>query len=128
MSTAEGRFAEHDAIDEGLRAWTSARSSQEVTMTLQMFGVPSAPMYIARDQLRDPHFQARGYGQWIDQQGLGWMAFEGPAFMMSHAARLPIFQAPLIGEHTREIASELLGLGKEEIEDLISGGILEVTD
>ncbi len=128
MSTADGRFAEHDAIDEGLRAWTSARSSQEVTMTLQMFGVPSAPMYIARDQLRDPHFQARGYGQWIDQQGLGWMAFEGPAFKMSHAARLPTFQAPLIGEHTREIASELLGLGKEEIEDLISGGILEVTD
>jgi crotonobetainyl-CoA:carnitine CoA-transferase CaiB-like acyl-CoA transferase len=124
----EGRFEAHDVIDEKLREWTKSQSAQAVTATLQMFGVPSAPMYTAREQLRDPHFQARGYGHWIDQQGVGWMAFEGPAFRMSGASRTAIFQAPLIGEHTREIVSELLGLSEAEIEGLISKGILEVTE
>ena len=127
-SSLEGRVDAHDEIDERLREWTRTQSAQTVTSTLQMFGVPAAPMYTAREQLRDPHFQARGYGHWVDQQGLGWMSFEGPAFRASRASRLPIFQAPLIGEHTREIASTLLGLDENEIDRLISKGILEVTE
>ncbi|MFP6656221.1 MAG: CoA transferase [Myxococcota bacterium] len=127
-AAAEGRFAAHDEIDEGLREWTRTQSAQALTATLQMFGVPAAPMYMARDQMRDPHFQSRGYGPWLDQQGLGWMAFEGPAFRASGIAKPPMSQAPLLGEHTREIAATLLGLDDTEIERLISDGILEITD
>ncbi len=128
FAEAAGRFAAQDEIDEQLRNWTSTQSAQIVTTTLQMFGVPAAPMYTAREQLRDPHFQARGYGRWLDQQGVGWMAFEGPAFKASGAARAETVQAPLVGEHTREIASDLLGLSSNEIDELISKGILEVTE
>lgn len=127
LMTAEGRRTAHDEIDERLREWTAGQSAQIVTTTLQMFGVPAAPMYGAREQLHDPHFQARGYGHWVEQQGLGWMAFEGPAFRASGSARVPITQAPLIGEHTREIAADLLGLSDSEIDGLISDGVLEVT-
>lgn len=126
-STAEGRQAAHDAIDERLSEWTGAQSARALTATLQMFQVPSAPMFTARDQLHDPHFQARGYGRWIDQQGIGWMAFEGPAFRASGMPDVRISQAPLIGEHTREIARELLGLAESEIDELIAEGILEIT-
>lgn len=127
-SLAAGRLDAQDQIEERLRDWTRTQSAQAVTSTLQMFGVPAAPMYTAREQLRDPHFQARGYGHWLDQQGLGWMALEGPAFKATGASRSATFQAPLIGEHTREIASVLLGLSEDEIEGLISKGILEVTE
>ncbi len=34
-------------------------------------------------------------------------------------------QAPWIGEHTREIASELLGLSAPEIDRLVAEGVLE---
>ena len=93
-----------------------------------MFKVPAAPMYLAVDQLRDPHFQARGYPRWLEQQGLGWMAFEGPAFRASGMKDVRITQAPLVGEHTREIAREMLGLSPAEIEDRITAGTLEVTE
>ena len=63
-----------------------------------------------------------------DQQGLGWMAYEGPAFIASGMERAPIIQAPLIGEHTREISRQLLGQSEEEIERMISAGVLEVTE
>ena len=127
-STLEGRVAAHDEIDGMLREWTSSQTTQALTATLQMFKIPAAPMFAARDQMRDPHFQARGYGRWVDQQGLGWIAFEGPAFRASGMDDVAIWQAPLIGEHTRDIARELLELDASEIEEKIADGILEITE
>jgi crotonobetainyl-CoA:carnitine CoA-transferase CaiB-like acyl-CoA transferase len=126
--TAAARHAAHDAIDESLREWTLGQSKSAVTATLQMFGVPAAPMYLAVDQMKDPHFQSRGYPRWLEQQGLGWMAFEGPAFRASGMLDVHVTQAPLVGEHTREIARDLLGLAPAEIEDRIAAGTLEVTE
>ncbi len=124
-ATAAGRAADHDAIDAKLAEWTRARSTKTVTSTLQMFKVPSAPMYTARDQLHDPHFQARGYPRWIEQQVAGWMAMEGPCFQASGMSDVQLFQAPLVGEHTREIAREILGLSEQEIEAQLAAEVLE---
>jgi len=128
LASAEGRAAAHDEIDAKLILWTKTMSKRTVTATLQMFGVPSAPMYTASDQLADPHFQARGYPRWLDQQGLGWMAFEGPAFRTSGMQDINVFEAPLIGEHTRDIARDLMGLDESTIQKHISSGALEVTE
>jgi crotonobetainyl-CoA:carnitine CoA-transferase CaiB-like acyl-CoA transferase len=127
LDTAAGRHAAHDAIDARIREWTAGQTKMGVTATLQMFEVPAAPMYGGNDQMRDPHFQARGYPRWLDQQGLGWMGFEGPAFHATGMQDILFSQAPLIGEHTREIAHDLLGLDASEIEKWISAGTLEVT-
>ncbi|MBJ21318.1 MAG: CoA transferase [bacterium] len=127
-STTEGRFAAHDEIDQKLIEWTRSTAKRTVTATLQMFGVPAAPMYTASDQLADPHFQVRGFPRWVDQQGLGWMAFEGPAFHTTGMQDITLFEAPLIGEHTREIASGVMDLDEKAIEELIAEGILEVTE
>lgn len=127
-STLKGRVAAHDEIDERLREWTSSQSTQALAATLQMFKIPAAPMFTGRDQLHDPHFQARGYGRWVEQQGLGWIAFEGPAFHASGMEDVSIWQAPLIGEHTREIARERLGLDASEVERKIAEGFLEITE
>src|SRR5262245_14891585 len=126
LRAAAGRRAAHDEIDAKLGEWTSARSRVDVTATLQMFRVPVAPMYTGTDQASDPHFQARGYPRWVDQQDLGWIAFEGPCFRASAMSEVRIFQAPRVGEHTREIARELLGLSEREIEELVAAGTLEV--
>jgi crotonobetainyl-CoA:carnitine CoA-transferase CaiB-like acyl-CoA transferase len=39
---------------------------------------------------------------------------------------IQLFQAPRLGEHTREICRDLLGLPAAEIERLIADGALEV--
>jgi len=124
----DGRRAAQDEIDERIREWTRSQTKQTLTATLQMFKVPAAPMYVAREQMQDPHFQARGYARWLEQQGLGWMAFEGPCFRASGMSDIHLEQAPRVGEHTREIARDLLGLAPDEIEARIAEGILEVTE
>jgi crotonobetainyl-CoA:carnitine CoA-transferase CaiB-like acyl-CoA transferase len=126
LASVSGRRAAHDELDAKLAEWTAARTRVDVTATLQMFRVPVAPMFTGSDQAADPHFQARGYLRWIDQQDLGWICLEGPSFHASGMAELRIFQAPLLGEHTREVCRELLDLSDAEIEKLVAAGTLEV--
>lgn len=125
---AEGRFAGHDAIDEQISEWTKFQAPRALAVTLQVFGVPAAPMLTARDQMRDVHYQARGDIHWIDQPGVGWIAFDGYSFRASGMATREIKPAPWLGEHTRAIAQEMLGLSAEDIDAKIEAGILEVTE
>ena len=124
--TASGRFAAQGEIEAKLAEWTRKQTRADAVASLQMFGVPTAPVFTSTDQALDPHYQARGYLQWREQQDLGWMAFEGPCFYASGMSEVDIRHAPLLGEHTREIARELLGVADEEIEKLVAAGALEV--
>jgi crotonobetainyl-CoA:carnitine CoA-transferase CaiB-like acyl-CoA transferase len=126
LESVGGRRAAQDELDAKLAEWTRARSRVDVVATLQMFRVPAAPMFTGSDQAADPHFQARGYPRWIEQQDLGWIGLEGPCFRASGMPDVRIFQAPLLGQHTREICRELLGLADPEIEKLVAAGTLEV--
>jgi crotonobetainyl-CoA:carnitine CoA-transferase CaiB-like acyl-CoA transferase len=126
LRRAEGRFARHDAIDAQLSEWTRALDKYEVTRRLQAVGVPAAPMLTATGMLDDPHYKARGFERPIDQQDLGRISMEGPAFRATGMSDVRIFQAPRLGEHTREICRELLGMDDAEIERLVAEGALEV--
>jgi crotonobetainyl-CoA:carnitine CoA-transferase CaiB-like acyl-CoA transferase len=126
LASAPARFAAHDAIDAQLSAWTRERNKNEVAATLQQHGVPCGPVFTGTDQLEDPHFLARNYPRWIEQQDAGKMAFEGPAFRASGTADIFLTQAPRLGEHTREICRDLLKLDDATIDRLIADGALEV--
>jgi crotonobetainyl-CoA:carnitine CoA-transferase CaiB-like acyl-CoA transferase len=125
FDTAAGRLARQDALDAELERWTSARSKAEAAAELQRHGVPCGPMLTGTEQLDDPHFSARGYPRWLEQQDLGRMAFEGPCFRGSGMLDADIRQAPRVGEHTREICRNLLGMADAEVERLIGAGALE---
>lgn len=124
-ATAEGRRAAAATIDERLAEWTGAHSPRDVMEALQAHGVPAGMLQHGLHQLEDPHLAARGYLREVDQPDCGSLVFEGPAF---HGSDLPepiIRPAPGLGEHTRELAAERLGLSLTEIEDLVAKGILE---
>lgn len=119
-----GRMAAHDAIDERISAWTAGRLDRDVMEILQAHAVPAGMMMYISDQPADPHLAARGYILEIDQPGLGPILLEGPAF---HATRLPgpiTFPAPLLGQHTRQIAREVLGYADDRIDALLASGVL----
>jgi crotonobetainyl-CoA:carnitine CoA-transferase CaiB-like acyl-CoA transferase len=127
LQKAAGRFAAHDAIDAQLSAWTRTLDKYDVTRKLQDAGVPAAPMLTASGMLDDPHYKSRGFERPIQQQDLGYIAMEGPAFRASGMSDVQIFQAPRVGEHTREICRTLLDMPEDEIERLIADGALEVS-
>ncbi len=127
LASAEGRHLHHDEIDRHLGEWTAARPDREVMETLQAHGVPAGMMSYASDLPGDPHMRARGYLAGLDQPGVGPMIVEGPAFRCDSMAGPRITPAPWLGEHTREVAGEVLGLEPSRVEELIAAGVLETT-
>lgn len=124
--TVDGRIAGAGAIDDHLSAWTATLDRAEVVSILQAAGVPCGPMLTGTDMLDDPHLIARGWTLAIDQPGVGPMRLEGPAWVAPAMAGPVTFPAPGLGEHTRAIAAELLGLDDAEVDQLIADAILEI--
>jgi crotonobetainyl-CoA:carnitine CoA-transferase CaiB-like acyl-CoA transferase len=125
-AAAAGRIADSAAIDRHLTEWTATRDRAEVVDILQAAGVPCGPMITGTDMLDDPQLESRGWTLDIDQPGVGPMKLEGPAWLSSAMAGPITFPAPGLGQHTREIAAELLGLDDDEIDALVAAGVLEV--
>jgi crotonobetainyl-CoA:carnitine CoA-transferase CaiB-like acyl-CoA transferase len=125
LDSAKGRLARQDALDAALSEWTRARKKYDAAAELQRHGVPCGPMLTSTDQLDDPHFAARGYARWTDQQDIGKISMEGPCFQATGMTDADIRQAPRLAEHTREICRDVLGMADAEIERLIAAGALE---
>ena len=53
------------------------------------------------------------------------MLLEGPTFLGTDLPEVVVTQAPWLGEHTREIASRVLGLSDAETQTLIDEEVLE---
>jgi crotonobetainyl-CoA:carnitine CoA-transferase CaiB-like acyl-CoA transferase len=125
FATATSRRAHRDEIDRGVATWTTTLDASAVFAIVQAVGVPAGIVTNGGHLLGDPQLAHRGYAKVVDQQGVGTMMMEGPAF---HGTDIPepiVTQAPWIGEHTREIARDLLGLSAPEIEQLVADGVLE---
>ncbi len=125
FASAAGRQAAQDALDEALSAWTRTLPKAELAALLQRHGVPCGPMLTGSEQLSDAHYSAWGYARFVEQPGLGRMALEGPAFRATGMSDVDVRPAPELGQHTREIARELLGMSDAQIDALIASGALE---
>jgi crotonobetainyl-CoA:carnitine CoA-transferase CaiB-like acyl-CoA transferase len=126
LATATGRAAAHDDIDRYLSEWTAGRDDKQVMQTLQDHGVPAGYMMYMSDQPVDPHFAARGYVLEMAQPVLGDILVEGPAF---HATRLPApitRPAPLLGEHTLDVWTDVLGRSLADAQPFADRGVLVV--
>jgi crotonobetainyl-CoA:carnitine CoA-transferase CaiB-like acyl-CoA transferase len=86
-------------------------------------------MLAALDTLTNEHFVAKGFAIEVPQTGnvVDKILLDGPGFTGSKMAPPVITPAPKIGEHTREVCRDLLGMSEDEIERLVQAVVLEVT-
>lgn len=126
LATAAGRLAAVDRIDAELGRWTSERDRMAVVDELQAAQVPCGAMLNGDDLLDDPHLAARGWNVRVDQPGIGVIDLEGPAWVAPDMAGPITYPAPGLGQHTREIARDVLGLDDAQVAALIADGALEI--
>ena len=126
-ANSSGRLEHRNELNEGVSSWTAELSSQEVMTQCQQAGVPAGAMFTVLDQMDDPHYKARGFMVDVEQQELGPVLMEGPAFTGSDMPHPDIRQAPMLGQHTIEICAELLDMSAAEIEQLVSEEVLELS-
>jgi crotonobetainyl-CoA:carnitine CoA-transferase CaiB-like acyl-CoA transferase len=124
--TAAGRHAAADELDRHLGTWTATLSSREVMDTLQRSNVPAAAVLGPADLLGDPHLQARDFIQVILQPGFDPILVEGDCHTAEHLPTKPAGPAPRQGQHTSQIATELLGLTDDQVDNFVRTGVLQI--
>ena len=125
FAALEGRKANEAELEANLNAWTGDRDAYDLMHRLQAAGVPAAVVQSARELLDyDEHIKARGYYVYLDHAETGRAAYDGPPFVLSKTPGVLRWPAPLLGEHTEKVCKEILGLGDEEITELLIAGAL----
>jgi benzylsuccinate CoA-transferase BbsF subunit len=123
FATAEARRAHEDELDALITVWTRERSPTEATEVLQAAGVPAGPV-LRPDQLHDdPQLRSRDFMVETDHPTGGRRRHPGVPWRASGLA--PQYRpAPLLGEHTHEVLTGLLGLSEEEYAELDAAEVL----
>ncbi len=117
LDTEAGRYEARDAIGALLARWCASRSLDEIRRAFAGTGVLwghfQELLQLVRDDPRcseaNPLFAA------VDQPGIGRYLIPGLPLDFAAAPRLPPSPAPVLGEHTDIVLSEVLGLSSTEI-------------
>ncbi|MFT5509045.1 MAG: crotonobetainyl-CoA:carnitine CoA-transferase CaiB-like acyl-CoA transferase [Hyphomicrobiaceae bacterium] len=124
FSTAAGRNENELAITEIVEAWTMSHGIKELEIMLEDASVPAARIYYMNDIFEDPHFQARGMLQEVADPDLGTVTLAGVVPKLSRTAGSFSSAGQQIGQHSREILDQELGLSDEEITELATAGVV----
>jgi crotonobetainyl-CoA:carnitine CoA-transferase CaiB-like acyl-CoA transferase len=117
--SAGGRRRAHDAIDGALGAWAATVDVHTAVELLLGHGVPAAPVVDGLTLLANPQLQFRGYFESIDSPLLGRHHVRSLPFRFSSRTEPWIRRpAPTLGEHTREVLAEYLGLDDTALDRL----------
>jgi benzylsuccinate CoA-transferase BbsF subunit len=124
--STEARVADAAALDALVAAATRDRDPYELMRALQEEGVPAGVLQNAADLVeRDPQLALRGHWLRLDHPEMGPALNSAPPFRFSRTPVFPTRAAPLLGEHTGEIARDILGLADDEIAALAAEGVLK---
>jgi crotonobetainyl-CoA:carnitine CoA-transferase CaiB-like acyl-CoA transferase len=115
----------HEAeIDAAISAWTQQHPFDEVLTALEAADVPAGPIYSIADQVRDPHFQARGLFERVTLADGDTVLLPRLAPQLSDTPGETRWPGPAVGAHNREVYGELLGIDDAELARLRAAGII----
>ena len=120
--SAEARWQHKGEVDALVEGWTSKRSKHDAMKILAGAGVPCGACLDTGEVLNDPHLRARDMIVEVDHPVRGRYVTAGNPVKLS-ASPTRISAAPLLGQHRREILTEL-GYGEADIAALEAEGAI----
>lgn len=97
--------------------WLLARTTTEAWDAAQRNRVLSGPIYNMEQVLADPHFEARGFWQTIEDPETGPLLYPGLPFHSVGGEKKPSPRAPRLGEHTQEVLYAI-GYSESDVKQL----------
>jgi CoA:oxalate CoA-transferase len=86
-------------------------------------GLPCAPVYHLDETVADPHLAARGMFIEVEHPRAGTVKVPNFPIKFSETPGVVESAAPLLGEHSREVLTGILGVSEERFEELVRGGV-----
>lgn len=123
FDTMYQRMNNADRIDSALADILASMPRTDIVKSLAELGVPAGPVNNARDMLSDPHLQEREFWQPVQHKVIGELPMSHLPFRLNRGQRPTMTPPPLLGEHTHEVATSLLGLTEDEYHRLVDDGL-----
>ncbi|MBM2827057.1 MAG: yfdE 2, partial [Dehalococcoidia bacterium] len=120
----EARTSNVKLVTETLNNILSANTTEHWLSLLQAAEVPCSRVNSIADVMNDPHLRFRNMLVDVEHPEMGCQTIPGTpikAIGLDDSITKP---APRLGEHTDSVLKELLGLGEEEINQLIVEGVV----
>ena len=107
-----------EEIDSVIEDWTTKNTKQEAMSVLGDAGIPCGAVLNARDIYNNEHLQQRDMIVDIEHPDRGEFQVLGCPIKLSDSVA-EITSPPLLGQHTKEILSEVLGYTEDRIKSVI---------
>ncbi len=122
------RAQNRDFLDPIIDEWFAGLTRHEAVERLNDAGVPTGPVHTAEDVFACPQVEARGMLMEVHDRDVGDYRFARTPPHLSAAPLLPSKPAPDLGQHTCSILSDLLGYDAQQIDELVTEGVVGVVD
>jgi benzylsuccinate CoA-transferase BbsF subunit len=120
---AAGRLAAVAKLDRLVEEWVASQSQEECFHKLQAIGIAAGPVLRADQLLDNEQLVQLGFVATTDHPVAGSKRQMGLPWRMDSLA-VEYNRAPLLGEHTREILADILGVDDETFDKLSADGVL----
>lgn len=125
FADADGRQRHVAALDAHVAAWTRTQDADAATAHLQAHGVAAGRVADAADLCtRDPQLDARGHFVDVDTPEGRRVRIDGPGFLLAATPAAVRGPGPLLGEHTDDVLTHVLGLDADAIAALRADGVV----
>jgi crotonobetainyl-CoA:carnitine CoA-transferase CaiB-like acyl-CoA transferase len=114
----------YELISEAMNAWVNGLSTEEAIQRLEEARIPCGKVYQLGEVFDDPQVQARRLFKFLDYPGSAKsVPVANTPVQLSETPGAVRHRAPMLGEHTNEVLSEL-GFGADEIERFRQAGVI----
>ncbi len=124
FSTLAKRKANEESLNANIEAWTKDKYADQLMKELLRHDVKAATVNDARAAVDDDQMRERGFWAYLNHPVVGSTLYNRAPIVFSKTPIEMKTAAPLLGEHTKEVLSGMLGYSESEIEALAKEDVL----
>ena len=122
-ATPPARLPRLNEVFEAIEQWTMTKTKFEVMDICNPLNIPVGPILSMKELSVEPSLRESGTVVEVDHPERGAYLTVGCPIKMSDSP-VDVVRSPLLGEHTDEILSEVLGYSEEEIASIREAGAI----
>jgi crotonobetainyl-CoA:carnitine CoA-transferase CaiB-like acyl-CoA transferase len=119
LAEEENQIKRRDFILDRVLSWAGQHAKNELVQEAQKRHFPASPVSTTLDLIDDPQLIARGFLRRIEHRQFGTINF--PQGAIASMGKSAMAAAPLLGEHNREILTQL-GYSSSDQQSLAAAG------
>jgi len=121
--TFSRRLVGGDEVRSRLAGALSLHDAEELVGRLQRSNIPAARVLATDEVLSDRHFKQRAWFRTLSHPEAGSHRYNGTPWRIHGVLSKPSIAPPCIGEHSREVLSQELGVTENQYAEFVTAGI-----